>query len=128
MAQLDINREKTRVLNLRKPGESLDFLGYTFRFDRDLYGGNHTYLNLFPSKKALAREREQLRTMTGPSVCHVPLLKLIEDVNLHLKGWSAYFGKGYPRRAFRKINRYVRLRLARHLERRSQRPWRCRKV
>ena len=28
---LEINREKTRVLDLRQPGQSLDFLGYTFR-------------------------------------------------------------------------------------------------
>jgi RNA-directed DNA polymerase len=121
--KLIINREKTRVLNLRKPGASLDFLGYTFRYDRDLYGGTHRYLNLFPSKKALAREREKLRTMTGSSVSHVPLPKLIEDLNVHLKGWSAYFGRGYPRRAFRKMNSYVRLRLTCHLDRRSQRPW-----
>jgi RNA-directed DNA polymerase len=29
---LEINREKTRVVDVRK--ESLDFLGYTFRYDR----------------------------------------------------------------------------------------------
>ena len=36
--QLEINREKTRVVNLREEGASLDFLGYTFRYDRDLKG------------------------------------------------------------------------------------------
>src|ERR1700692_1102022 len=36
--QLEINREKTRVVDLREPGASLDFLGYTFRYDRDLKG------------------------------------------------------------------------------------------
>jgi RNA-directed DNA polymerase len=29
--QLEINRDKTRVVDLREPGASLDFLGYTFR-------------------------------------------------------------------------------------------------
>jgi len=32
---LQINRDKTRILDLRQPGQSLDFLGYTFRYDRD---------------------------------------------------------------------------------------------
>jgi len=32
---LRINREKTRSLDLRQSGQSLDFLGYTFRYDRD---------------------------------------------------------------------------------------------
>ena len=35
---LEINREKTRVVNLKEEGASLDFLGYTFRYDRDQYG------------------------------------------------------------------------------------------
>src|SRR5207302_9257622 len=56
---LHINREKTRVLNLQQSGQSLDFLGYTFRYDRDQYGrGTRRYLNLQPSRKAMARERE----------------------------------------------------------------------
>ena len=35
---LEINREKTRVVNLQEEGASLDFLGFTFRYDRDLQG------------------------------------------------------------------------------------------
>ena len=41
--QLEINREKTRVVNLREPGASLDFLGYTFRYDRDLKGRDRVF-------------------------------------------------------------------------------------
>jgi len=50
---LQINREKTRVLDLRQSGQSLDFLGYTFRQDRDQYGRPQRYWNLVPSRKAL---------------------------------------------------------------------------
>lgn len=35
---LEINREKTRVVDLKEEGVSLDFPGYTFRYDRDLKG------------------------------------------------------------------------------------------
>ena len=120
---LEINREKTRSVNLREEGASLDFLGYTFRYDRDLYGGDNRYLNMFPSKKALAREREKLREMTSSKMCFKPIPKLVEEINRHLAGWSNYFGQGYPRKAFRDTNKYVRERLYRHLRRRSQRPW-----
>ncbi len=51
---------------------------------------------------------------------------LIGRVNRHLRGWSKYFGLGYPRKAFRQLNQFVRYRLARHLQRRSQRGWRAR--
>src|SRR5207245_4404299 len=61
---LEINRDKTRVVDLRKEKASLDFLGYTFRWDRDLYGRAGRYLNVEPSKKALQRERERINELT----------------------------------------------------------------
>lgn len=121
---LEINREKTRIVNLKNEGESLDFLGYTFRYERDLYGGERKYLNMQPSKKAIAREREELRRQTSRKMCFKPLPKMIAELNRHLKGWANYFGQGYPRKAFREINTYVRERLICHLRRRSQRPFR----
>jgi RNA-directed DNA polymerase len=121
---LRINREKTRVVNLREEGVSLDFLGYTFRFDRDRRGRSHRYLNPHPSEKAMKRERDKLREMVSPSVCFKPITVLIGEINRHLKGWKNYFGWGYPRQAFREINFFVQSRLIGHLKRRSQRPFR----
>jgi RNA-directed DNA polymerase len=121
---LTINAAKTRTVKLNEPGASLDFLGYTFRYDRDLQGRAWKYLNLCPSKKSMQRERDKLREMTGPEQGFKPITKLIEEINRHLRGWGNYFGQGYPRRAFRQINRFVQERLERHLKRRSQRPFR----
>ena len=121
---LEINREKTRIVNLRDKGASLDFLGYTFRYDLDLRGGSHRYLNMCPSIKSVSRERAKLREMTAPSMCFKPLPVLIEELNRQLRGWGNYFGQGYPRKSFRDINHYARKRLFCHLSRRSQRPWR----
>ena len=121
---LTINRDKTRTVKLGKPGASLDFLGYTFRYDRSLYGRKNRYLNLRPSAKSMQRERDKLREMTGPEKCHVPIPALVGQINDHLRGWGNYFAKGYPRMAFRQINRFVQERLERHLKRRSQRPFR----
>ena len=121
---LTVNREKTRTVKLRKEGESLDFLGYMFRYDKDRNGGTHCYLNLCPSSKSMQRERDTLREMTGPERCFVPIPALIAQINTHLKGWGNYFGRGYPRKAFRQINHFVQERLERHLKRRSQRPYR----
>jgi RNA-directed DNA polymerase len=123
---LQINREKTRIVNLRQPGQSLDFLGYTFRFGRDRYGRPQRYWNLEPSAKTMAREREALRQKINSHQSHTPLPDLIGQVNLHLRGWANYFQLGYPRKAFRHLNRFVQERLGRHLHRRSQRGWRAR--
>jgi RNA-directed DNA polymerase len=121
---LTLNRTKTRIVDLQAAGASLDFLGYTFRFDRDLQGRGHRYLNLLPSKKAILKAYAQIRELTGPAQCWKPLKALILEINRFLEGWAQYFRQGYPRRAFRKLNSYACLRLNRHLQRRSQRPWR----
>jgi RNA-directed DNA polymerase len=121
---LEINREKTRVVDLKKEGDSLDFLGYTFRYEMDMHGGDYKYLNMKPSEKAIAREREELRRQTSHRMSFKPIPKLINELNRHLEGWANYFGQGYPRKAFREINTYVRERLNCHLRRRSQRPFR----
>ncbi len=43
---LVINRDKTRIVRLKKEGASLDFLGYTFRYERDKFGRNKRFLNM----------------------------------------------------------------------------------
>jgi len=123
---LSINREKTQVVKLCEPRASLDFLGYTFRWDRDLQGRPWRYWNLEPSRKAMAKEREALRELINPQQSHTPLPELIERVNRHRRGWANYFQLGYPRQAFRQINRFAVERLTKHLHRRSQRGWRPR--
>jgi RNA-directed DNA polymerase len=120
---LTVNRSKTRIVVLRA-SERLDFLGYSFRYDLDLRGRGHRYLNVFPSKKALAKERQRLREMTSSRMCFMPIPVMIEWVNRHLEGWANYFSHGYPRMAKRHVNYFVRQRLYRHLRRRSQRPFR----
>jgi RNA-directed DNA polymerase len=122
--RLTINRKKTRVVRVHHPGESVDFLGFTFRYDRDLHGRTHRYLNVFPSHKALQRLKDKLRSMICSERAFLPIPALIAEVNQVLQGWKNYFSHGYPRVAFRMINRFVVERLTAHLQRRSQRPFR----
>jgi len=122
---LEINREKTRVVNVREVGETLDFLGFTFRFDQSLYKNwKERYLNMFPSDKTIASERAKLRKLTARGKSCMPIPRMIGEVNRQLIGWGNYFDYGYPRKAFRKINSFLELRLIGHLKRRSQRPFR----
>jgi hypothetical protein len=86
------------------------------------------YLNVFPSEKALKREREKLHEMTDHRQCYKPIPELVEELNLQLKGWANYFSFRYPREAFREINTYVRYRLEQYLKRPSQRPSRMREI
>jgi RNA-directed DNA polymerase len=118
---LVINREKTRTIQLKEEGATLDFLGYSFRYEKDRQGRPWRYLNLFPSTKSLEKEREKIRDLTSPKQCFKPVSELVEELNEHLAGWKNYFKVGYCRREFRKINYFVQCRMVRHLNRRSQR-------
>jgi len=122
--RLTVNREKTQIVKLHEPGQSLNFLGFTLRYDRDLFGRSRRYLNVFPSTKAMARAHEKLRELTGAKRCFVPIREMIDDLNRWTKGWSGYFRHGYPRKCFRELNRFALLRSTRHLKRRSQRAYR----
>lgn len=119
---LEINREKTDVVNVNEAGECLDFVSYSFRYDNDLHGRDWKYLNRFPAKKSLAKARDAIRELTAKRLGGLPVQVVVRRLNRFLIGWSNYFRSGYPRQAFRAINQFVQQRLRKHLMRRSQRP------
>jgi RNA-directed DNA polymerase len=122
--KLTVNREKTRTIKLHRPGESLNFLGFTLRYDRDRLGRGHRYLNVMPSEKAVTRARDRVRELTDAKNNFRPIDEVVGGVSNWLRSWATYYRFGYPRHAFRRVNWYVLLRLMRHLRRRSQRPFR----
>lgn len=117
---LKLNRQKTRILDLREKGTSLEFLGYSFRFDRNRYGKGQ-YLNLFPSKKALKRRRAEVKALTGRH-CSLGIQAVVSGLNRAMLGWGRYFCMGYPSKAFSHVDGYSRMRLSRFARTRSQRP------
>lgn len=122
---LTINRTKTKVVRLvPTSGESLTFLGYTFRYDWDRFGRNTRYFTAVPSTKARDRCKTGLRALIDSRHNYLPVPELIRRVNCKLRGWQAYFSQGRPHGAYRTLNAFVVLRLTHHLQRRSQRPCR----
>jgi RNA-directed DNA polymerase len=119
---LELNREKTRVVNVREG--SLDFLGYTFCYvNSRLYPGTQV-LRMRPSAKAVQRQKDALRWLTSAAMRTVPVTELIGRINRQLRGWGNYFGRGYWKDAFHEINGHVQTRLFIHLRNKSQRRYR----
>ena len=122
---LKLNREKTRVLQLRDEGSVLDFLGYRFRWSRNhRRGGGKRYWRVEASPAAQQRARDNIREATGSTYCFMPVEQVVRRVNAKLRGWLQYFSKGYPGKARLNLVRFAARRLVRHLRRRSQRPYR----
>jgi RNA-directed DNA polymerase len=120
---LKLNPEKAKVFHTMKPGMTLDFLGYSFRYDRSLNEGWCRYWNRFPSKKSMQRARNKIHELTSKRWGCLPIEEVVRRLNRFLIGWSNYFKTGYPRESFGKLNSYVMWRMYQFLSRRSQRPF-----
>ena len=119
--ELTLNDDKTRRINAEE--ESFNFLGFTFRYDKDLYEGKKQYWNIIPSKNATNKLRGKIRENLHSSL-HYPPERLVEALNNILRGWLNYFeikGVSYPSCAKREIRHYLNTSLYRYYNRKSQR-------
>jgi len=116
---LSINRDKTGIVRMGKK-ESLKFLGFTLRYDRDLHGRDEEYLNIMPGKKDIKVLKGKIRGKTR-SAYKRRLSTVIGEVNTILRGWGNYFNYGYPRKVFCEVSHYTRCRFRIFLNNRSQR-------
>jgi hypothetical protein len=94
----ELNREKTRGVDVRE--QSLDFLGYSFCYVNSRWHPGTQVLSLRPSRKAVLRQKEALRELTGWRARSVPVVDLMGTINRPLRGWGNYFGHGYWKEAF----------------------------
>jgi len=120
---LEVNREKTRIVDLEHPGEELNFLGYRFRrFLSKKTGRNycHETCSKATEKRARFRIKEKLSSRRN----FISTEDMIKGLNKYLIGWGAYFCKGYPSKSFDKINFYTERKVITNLKRRSQRDYR----
>ena len=122
---LTVNREKTKMLDFREPHTTLTFLGYDFRMVRDrLFGTGKRYLTFGPSKKSMKRVREKIHAITHARNGLLTVEKVVGRLNKLTKGWGAFYSVGYPSKAFHAVNGYALRRMARFLNRKSQRRYR----
>jgi RNA-directed DNA polymerase len=117
---LEINQEKTKIITLKNIGDSIDFLGFTLRLERSHYNSG-TYIRIEPKRKAIEKFRDKIRELTSYTRCYLPVRDSIKAINSFLYGWKGYFQLGHPDRTFRRLDNYVRDKVVKQLNRRSQR-------
>jgi RNA-directed DNA polymerase len=113
---LTLNETKTCIRPARK--ERFNFLGYTFGPHHNRKTG-HRYLGASPSKKAVARLKQNVGELLVPS--NVGTWQEVRDrLNRKLRGWSAYFSYGTRTTAYRAVDNYVYDRVRHFLRRRHK--------
>lgn len=118
--ELNINKEKTKIVQVKPSGGELDFLGFTFKYHPDLQGRKWKYLSVYPSKKALASIKGKIKELTKRNVM-APFPIVIKQMNQMTIGWKNYYDYGYPRKTFRDVNYYLQIRFRSFFRNRSQR-------
>lgn len=121
---LEINHEKTKVVDVLAKRGKFNFLGYTYSYKADLKGRPLKYLCMEPSKEAIQSAKDSVNEILGVNRGCIPIPILVSKLNRFLQGWSNYFSVGYNRMAMRKLNAHAYQRLTKHIKRRSQRPYR----
>lgn len=118
---LTINQEKSRVVRAKE--ESFDFLGFTFRYDRSIYYNGTRYWNIRPKDKSQQKIRQKINTKLK-SIGHYPAEGVVKELNPIIRGWMNYYRidkVSYTQVAFKNLENYLRTRLFRYYNRKSQR-------
>jgi len=113
---LELHPEKTRLVDLSRGREGVDFLGCHLRkrLSGPTWERTHRrvyYLHRWPSQRAMARVRARVRALTTRARCHEDLRHVIADLNPVLRGWGQYFRTGNAAVKFIQIDTYVEERL-----------------
>lgn len=118
--ELMINEEKSKLVKAKE--QSFDFLGFTFRYDKGIYQRDSRYWNIFPKAKSQRKIRQSINARLK-LIGHMPAEIIPHELNPIIRGWMNYYridGVSYTQVAFRKLDEYLRVRLFRYYNRKSQ--------
>lgn len=114
--KVTLHPQKTRVVDMGSQG--FDFLGFHFqKLPSKRTGRLVPYA--WPSQKAMKRVREAIRHQTERTRLRVELSEMVGALNRFIRGWRAYFSIGNSTKKLADLDRYVRVRLWRFLEKRQ---------
>ena len=118
---LSINIEKSKLVNAKE--QSFDFLGFTFRYDQSIFSKRGKFWNIRPKAKSQKKNRQKIN-LKLKSIGHYPADKVVEELNPIIRGWMNYYRiekVSYTQVAFKDLEDYLRNRLYRYYNRKSQR-------
>jgi RNA-directed DNA polymerase len=118
---LRLNETKTHQIDASQ--QPFNFLGFTIRYDKDLKGRPLKYWNIKPSEKSEKKLREKIKEYLAAKG-HYAAEYIADDLNAMIRGWLNYFdipGVSYPAMSKRKLRYFLRERLNRYYNRKSQR-------
>lgn len=113
---LEMNLEKTRIVDLSWGKEGFEFLGHHLRKMPSYRFRGKSYLNRWPSQAAMKKLRQRLKMIIHRRRFGIKSIKdLVPEINRVILGWREYFRSGNANRQFIKVENYIWNKL-RHFE------------
>jgi RNA-directed DNA polymerase len=100
---LELNQDKSRVVDMNQPGNFFEFLGYRFK------NSNRNKLMILVKPKSKRKLTDSIKPMTQRNNGN-SMETICQQINPRLKGWYAYF-KHARADELRDIDRWIRVRL-----------------
>ena len=119
--ELQLNETKSKVVKATE--EPFGFLGFTIRHDRSVFNKRKRFWHIKPSERSCKRLRQSINAKLK-KIGHYAPEKVAGELNLQIKGWLNYYHidkVSYTQLARKKLNYYLRFRLHRYYNRKSQR-------
>ena len=118
---LELHPEKTRIVDLRRGKEGMEFLGCMIRKKRSIQRNPRLhFMQRWPSPKAMKRVSERIHELTNASRSGVrDVQEIITSLTPVLRGWGNYFRTGNADREFNRIDSYVYSRIHHWMRRRG---------
>jgi len=120
LLRLQLHPTKTRLVEMGLGKDGFEFLGCHLRVVRSHFNGRR-YLFRWPSQRAMKSIRTKVHDITKRRRWSgmKDIREVIRVLNPVLRGWGGYFRTGNASEKFNHIDRYVRERLLRLLDRRG---------
>ena len=118
---LQINEEKSKLVNARM--EPFDFLGFTFRYAWSILKKDEKFWRITPKSASEKKIRQKINVQLK-RIGHFPSELVVATLNPILRGWMNYYKiekVSHTQVSFRKLEDYLRNRLGRYYNRKSQR-------
>ena len=118
---LTINEDKSKLV--RAKDEPFEFLGFAFRYDRSIYYKKGRFWNIIPRPKSRRKIRQKINAKLK-TIGHYPAHRVVGELNPIIRGWLNYYKiekVSYMQVATKQLEDYLRVRLHRFYNRKSQR-------
>ena len=115
--QVQINQQKTKVVNLKRGG-CFSFLGFDIRLNQN--GERKTYVSKTPRMKKRKEIGRKVKA-TLKANWDKPLNEVIQSVNQVIRGWVNYFRVGNSNRTFDKVRYDIEKKVRKFVMKRQKR-------